>query len=132
MSKLFMHIYDGEGKSAGLWISPQLLANIEPELMALLQRGHRKEISPPLQEPLEDWKSLVEYGDFPYPVLPAVTCGNCQSTTVNWQTDSPRKFVLVAANFGGLVSFACQNCRSRVIRRHFKDGIQEETLPPRG
>ena len=85
-----------------------------------------------LPEPLADWATLQEFWDFPYPVDTDVVCGQCGSSTSDWQRDEPRKFRLVACNLGGLVRFECQACKARIMKRHFKDKITAETRPFEG
>jgi hypothetical protein len=83
----------------------------------------------PRSEPISDWEELMAYWDFSYPIDYDVTCEHCGAHTDNWQKDSPRKFYLSAANLGGLVSFECQCCGSRIIKKHFEDTITTECNP---
>ncbi|MBS3778884.1 MAG: hypothetical protein KGY41_00670 [Desulfovermiculus sp.] len=123
----------GTGQAVGVFIPIELWTEVQAEVLPLLQvawerlHGGQQKVEP--AEPIDDWKLLLDHWDFKYPVERKVACGHCGQTTDNWQEDLPRKFVLKSASLGGLVTFECQVCQSRVIKRHFKDGIKEETTP---
>ena len=80
-------------------------------------------------EPLADWETLTQFWDFPYDVDYDVKCDHCGNETENWQNDEPRKFRLSSATLGGLTTFTCQSCQSRIIKRHFSDEITVECKP---
>jgi hypothetical protein len=130
MDKPFTILFDDQGALAGVFISPALWEHASGELLPILSAasGQSSE-EPEVPEPMDDWNTLVEYWDFPYPPDKGVTCEHCGASTANWQADEPRLFRLKSATFGGLVSFQCQGCKARVTKRHFKDGVQCETTP---
>jgi hypothetical protein len=128
MSDLITRLFDEQGKLLGVFIAAELWSKLEPELAAYLPASVPAE-KPAPPEPLADWATLLEFWDFPYPVDTDVTCGQCGSSTVDWERDEPRKFRLVACNLGGLVRFECQACKARIMKRHFKDKITVETKP---
>ncbi|MEW5772773.1 MAG: hypothetical protein AB1916_04545 [Thermodesulfobacteriota bacterium] len=128
MSDKITRLYDEKGKLLGVFIAAELWTRLEPELAAHLPAS-APAVEPPLPEPLADWATLLEFWDFPYPVDTDVSCSACGNSTVDWQRDEPRKFRLSACNLGGLVRFECQSCRSRIMKRHFKDKITVETKP---
>jgi len=130
--------YNEQGDLLGVYISARLWHKISTDVHPILERA-LKEISQAKakkedeldtsQEPLEDWENFLKFWDFRYPVEKKVICQCCGNQTENWQEDYPRKFILTAANLGGLVSFFCTKCKARVIKRHFKDKIVYETTP---
>jgi len=123
----------GTGQTVGIFIPLELWTEVQADVLPLLQvawerlQGGQQKAEP--AEPIDDWKLLLDHWDFKYPVERNVTCGHCGQATNNWQEDLPRKFVLKTAGLGGLVAFECQACQSKVIKRHFKDGIKVETTP---
>jgi len=129
-TKPYMQLFDAEGAPAGVWISPDLWEQVADEVLPVLgaAAGEAEPVEE-VHEPLDDWNTLKEYWDFPYPLENNVTCGLCGAQTGDWQADVPRTFVLRTANFGGLVSFQCQACKARILKRYFKDGVKEETTP---
>ena len=125
-------LYSGSGERVGVYIPADLWAEVEAEVIPVLQVGYeRLHGRQETFEPLQDWDLLVAHWDFPYPVDMGVSCGQCGSSTENWKEDTPRTFRLKAASLGGLVVFECLACHSRVSKRHFKDGIKSETSPNR-
>ena len=121
----FQEIYDQTGQPLG--------AILGPEAWALVREAVLAHYAPPKAvtagEPLQDWLDLVEYWDFKYPVDRDVACPICNNASDDWQHDEPRKFVLTAANMGGLVAFRCLGCQAKIIKRHFKDEIVVEVKP---
>ena len=126
-------LYDARGVFLGLWISPELWNLVSAKVTPILEEAIRNQEQAAKdcrsQEPLADWELLVQHWDFKYPVDKDVYCQTCNNKTDDWQKDEPRKFVLKAANLGGLVSFQCQQCQARISKKHFKDKIQVETEP---
>ncbi|GAB6176966.1 hypothetical protein JCM16814_18570 [Desulfobaculum senezii] len=124
-------LYDDKGKSLGVWMSPELWnsldAHIEPLLHKLYPECFEDAVIP---EPVDDLNMLKEYWDFPYPPDGKVHCEHCGASTEDWESDDPRVFRLKAANLGGLVTFECQQCSSRITKRHFKDKVTFECKPP--
>ncbi|MCK9240871.1 hypothetical protein [Desulfocurvus sp.] len=125
-------LHDDQGQPVGVFISAALWAEVQAEVLPVLQRGAGEPDQVPEEafpEPLGDWGDLLAYWDLPYPLDRAVTCGHCGAHSADWQADEPRLFRLKACNIGGLASFECQGCRARVTKRHFKDGVKVQTVP---
>ncbi|MDQ7032145.1 MAG: hypothetical protein Q9M37_05455 [Desulfonauticus sp.] len=131
--------YDQTGNLIGVFISAKLWEKVAEEIDPILEKALSQlktpdvcpgqNFSQPPVEPIEDWENFLKFWDFRYPVEKKVICKNCGLSTEDWTLDSPRKFILKAANLGGLVSFLCTRCQARVIKRHFKDKIQYEVQP---
>lgn len=121
------HLYDSSGKFLGVFIPYQLWDQLDGKVKSALclPRAETAQI----KEPLDDWMTLKEIWDFPYPIDTDVACALCGNSTKNWEQDSPRKFYLKAANIGGLVAFECVQCHARVRKNHFKDGIETSCTP---
>ena len=118
--------YDKNGKMQYVLISAELFAKLQPAISKIVTN---KREQPEKPEPINDWDTLLQFWDFQYPADYDVACGCCGSATENWQNDDPRKFKLVAASLGGLVTFTCQNCKAKIMKRHFKDEIAVECTP---
>ncbi|WP_027720589.1 hypothetical protein [Maridesulfovibrio zosterae] len=118
-------LFDKEGNQIGVLISADLWAQIKPHIKQFIPSEAPKE----RPEPIKDWEILKEYWDFPYPVDTDVHCEHCGTRTENWETDTPRKFKLASCNLGGLVSFKCQQCNARIVKKHFKNEITVECTP---
>lgn len=121
----FQEIFDQSGNPIGAILGPEAWALVRE---VVLDRYAPKE-PVTAKEPLQDWLDLVQFWDFKYPVDHDVTCAICGSSTDNWQHDDPRKFILTAANLGGLVAFRCLGCQAKIIKRHFKDEIVVDVTP---
>lgn len=134
-TKPYMELFDDQGVSQGLWISPELWERVADDVQPILAQASGHEActahpaEPAVAEPMADWNTLKEYWDFSYPLESSVTCGHCGAQSEDWQADEPRKFLLKSATFGGLVSFQCVACKARVVKRHFKDEVKIETVP---
>ncbi len=128
----FQPLYDQKGTLLGVWLSPELWkaaqSTLSPAIDKALEALSPQEKAPP-PEPMKDWDLLAQYWDFQYPMPMDVRCELCNNQTGNWMADEPRKFRLKAANIGGLVSFECQSCRARIIKKHFKKHVDVETRP---
>ncbi|SDN84618.1 hypothetical protein SAMN04488516_1094 [Desulfonauticus submarinus] len=133
--------YDETGNLIGVFVSARLWQEIAADIDSVLEKSLAK-LNGPIcseeaiqtqealpSEPLDDWETFLKFWDFHYPVEKKVVCEICGQCTEDWTVDSPRKFLLKAANLGGLVSFLCLNCQARIIKRHFKDHITYETTP---
>ncbi|ACV67305.1 hypothetical protein [Desulfohalobium retbaense] len=127
-------LYDGNGRLLGIFISAPIWDQVDVQVKPILEKalGNQGVGSDPkpLKEPMEDWQNLLHFWDFKYPVDTSVHCEHCGNSTENWETDDPRKFILKAANLGGLAAFECCQCQARITKRHFKDHIAVETDPP--
>lgn len=121
------HLYDSSGKLLGVFIPYQIWDQLDPRLKAVLSVSERAPQS--FKEPLDDWKTLKQIWDFPYPVDTDVNCTVCGNATADWERDEPRNFFLKAASIGGLVSFECARCRARIRKNHFKDAIDVSCIP---
>lgn len=120
-------LYDNKGKLIGVLLSPEAWEVARDKVMPAFGEGEPKQEERP--EPLDDWETLKQYWDYSYPVDTDVHCDICGSDTKDWTLDEPRRFRLCAANLGGLVTFQCQQCKAKVVKRHFKDQILTETKP---
>ncbi len=122
----YTSLYDEHGQLYAVLVSPALWDGLKSQADALVARDHEPEVRP---EPLQQWDELKANWDFKYPVDTDVHCEVCGAHTEDWQLDDPRKFRLKTANFTGIVSFQCQQCKAKVIKRHFTDKITVETQP---
>jgi len=123
----FQEIFDANGSPLGAFLGPEAWALVREIVLARFAPAPAPAELP--EEPLPDWRELVQFWDFKYPVDLDVACPICGSATADWEHDEPRKFLLTAANLGGLVSFRCLGCQAKVIKRHFKDVIKVEARP---
>lgn len=119
-------LFDSEGNLIGALLSAEAWSTLKPLLPAGLKPTQEKPANP---EPIADWETLKSFWDFPYPVDMDVACGTCGTSTADWSQDEPRRFRLTAAGLSGLVTFQCQTCQSKIIKKHFKDEIVVETHP---
>ncbi|MGE4556009.1 MAG: hypothetical protein AB7D07_04210 [Desulfovibrionaceae bacterium] len=134
-------LYNEDGSLCAALLHPDLWSILQPEVLKILnEKGLALKSSAPQapsssrptqrSEPISDWEELTAYWDFSYPVDYDVSCEHCGAHTDNWQQDNPRTFCLSAANLGGLVSFECQRCGARIVKKHFEDVIATECTPP--
>ena len=124
----FQELFDAEGHSLGALLGPEAWAYVRERILARYASAATPAPVAPPAEPLGDWRDLLAFWDFQYPVDLDVKC-TCGNETADWEHDEPRKFLLTAANLGGLVSFHCLHCQAKVIKRHFKDSITVEVKP---
>ncbi len=122
------YLVDAQGHRQGVLIDEALWPHVERHVLEALNRLCPQQRTIP--EPLTDYELLQKNWDFRYPFSEAVECPTCGATTVNWRQDEPRKFMLRAANLGGLVAYQCVACQSRITRRHFKDKVTVTCTPP--
>lgn len=122
----FQELFDAKGQPLGALLGPEAWALVRE---AVLARYGKAEPAAEVVEPIQDWRDLVQCWDFKYPVDHDVNCELCGNATSAWELDEPRRFVLTAANLGGLVAFRCLGCGAKIIKRHFKDSIKVETRP---
>jgi len=128
MSEHINELFDKDGNLIGALLSAEAWTIVKKQVYTDL--GIQKEKTQPEKpEPLSDWECLKDYWDFPYPVDTDVLCETCGNKTEDWASDDPRKFRLTSASLAGLVSFSCMNCRSKVVKKHFKDEIKTECTP---
>lgn len=119
----FQELFDATGKPLGALLGPEAWALVRETVLA---RFAPAATAPVVEEPIQDWRDLVQFWDFNYPVDHDVTCELCGNSTKAWELDEPRKFMLTAANLGGLVAFRCQSCQAKILKRHFKDCVKSE------
>ncbi|WP_035104625.1 hypothetical protein [Desulfohalovibrio reitneri] len=124
-----LFLFDDSENFQGVFISPELWEKIEPHVRPHLPSRQADQPEPEPTERLQDWDMLTQYWDFNYPVNYEVECGHCGESTSNWREDEPRKFLMTSAGLGGQVTFHCRACKSRIIKKHFKDKITSETQP---
>lgn len=122
------YLVDAQGNRQGVLIDEALWPYVERVVLAALERVCAQERAIP--EPLTDYELLQKNWDFRYPFCESVECSTCGASTQNWRQDDPRKFILRAANLGGLVAYQCLACQSRITRRHFKDKVSITCTPP--
>lgn len=128
MSDHINELYDKNGNLIGALLSAEAWTAVRDQVLTALGIQEQKAV-PVRPEPTSEWETLQQYWDFPYPVDTDVHCENCGASTEDWAADDPRIFRLTSANLAGLVSFQCQNCQAKVIKRHFKDKITTECQP---
>lgn len=124
-------LFDDQAQSVGVHLNAALWEKVQDDVLPLLRKACNEPPAeePVFPEPLKDWDDLAAYWDMPYPLEPSVVCEICGARTDDWQADEPRKFRLKAASFGGLVTFECLQCKARVSKNHFKDGVQFKAVP---
>jgi len=128
MSDHVTKLYDAQGTLVAVLLSPQAYEASRSALADFLPEQDPG-LPPEPDERLSDWENLKNYWDFPYPVDTDVLCESCDSRTMDFLADDPRKFLLTAASLSGLVTFYCRQCKAKIIKRHFKDEITSETKP---
>ncbi len=111
-------LFDTEGNLIGVFLP----APIWEQVAETVEKQCQKKDAP-RPEPLSDWDLLCKYWDFSYPVETSVRCDLCGNSTQDWREDDPRKFLLLTASLGGLVSWRCLSCSARVTKYHFKEKI---------
>lgn len=123
----FQELFDAEGNPLGALLGVEAWTLVRDQVLARFAPQPPAAASLP-PEPIQDWRDLVAFWDFKYPVDLDVRC-SCGNQTDDWEHDEPRKFHLTAANLGGLVAFRCLKCQAKVIKRHFKDEVTVEIKP---
>ncbi|MBG0777328.1 MAG: hypothetical protein H0S85_12965 [Desulfovibrionaceae bacterium] len=123
-------LYRRNGELHGVLLSPELWEAVKDEIGPILCRAVGMCAQPEERpEPLDDWEEFKAYWDFKYPFSAAVECAECGAHTDDWEHDEDHNFRLSAASLGGLVVFECRHCKSRILKRHFKDAIKFECRP---
>lgn len=130
MSDHINELFDKDGNLIGALLTGEAWLAVKDQVYATLGVVEEK-AEPEIPEPIADWETLKEYWDFQYPVDTDVICEHCGSKTEDWAADDPRLFRLTSANLAGLVAFKCMNCRSKIVKRHFKDKVTTECSPYR-
>jgi len=121
------YVVDAKGQPQGVFLEEEMWQHVCKHVLALVEKLYPSEEV--LVEPMADFALLEKYWDLRYELPTDVNCDACGSTTADWQADDPRKFILRAANMGGLLSFQCVGCKSRVTKRHFKDKVTVTCTP---
>lgn len=124
MEKL-TELYDKDGNLLGVVLSAEAWDAVRDQV----EKALGLHVAPEVPEPLADWETLKQYWDFGYPVDTDVACTECGASTADWARDEPRKFRLTAATLGGLVTFRCQCCQAKILKKHFKKHITTEVFP---
>ncbi|GAB7021623.1 hypothetical protein [Salidesulfovibrio brasiliensis] len=128
MKEHIRELYDKDGTLIGCLLTAEAWQAAGDQIKELL--GLKEEVQQPkAKEPVQEWNTLKEYWDFPYQPKNDVRCDECGSSTEDWLQDEPRKFTMTSATLGGLVSYRCEKCRSRVQKKHFKDEVVFECTP---
>jgi len=128
MSEHINELFDKDGNLIGCLLSAEAWNHIKNDVSDKLGI-QLSEPEPTIFEPISEWETLKEYWDFDYPVDMDVHCSECGNTTEDWSVDEPRRFYLTSANLAGLVSFNCVQCKSKILKKHFKDEIVTECTP---
>ena len=115
------YLVDAQGKAQGVFLEEEMWQRVCSHVLAELEKLFPSETGP--AEPLADLALLEKYWDFCYDLPTDVACDICGASSPDWQADEPRKFILRAANMGGLLSFQCVSCKARVTKRHFKETL---------
>lgn len=121
------YLVDAQGKAQGVFLEEEMWQRVCSHVLAELEKLFPSETGP--AEPLADLALLEKYWDFRYDLPTDVACDICGASSPDWQADEPRKFILRAANMGGLLSFQCVSCKARVTKRHFKDKVTISCTP---
>jgi hypothetical protein len=126
------HLYNRSGELEGVFVTAELWQRIRDRVQPIINNAMEQLLPPPeFKEPMDDWKLLLNHWDFKYPVDTDVHCDHCGNHTENWKEDDPRRFRLKAANLGGLVTYECLQCKSKIAKKHFKKHIDSKTIPYR-
>lgn len=128
MSDHINELFDKDGNLIGALLSAEAWSAVRNEVNTALGIETQSTVQE-MPEPLNDWETLKDYWDFPYPVDYDVHCDNCDNATEDWSKDDPRLFRLTSANLAGLVSFKCMACQAKIVKKHFKDEIKTECTP---
>ncbi len=123
------YVVDAQGRPQGVFLEEEMWRHVCGHVLGVLEKLFPSKRAVP--EPLADLEMLKKYWDFRYDLPTDVTCETCGASTCDWEADEPRKFILAAANMGGLLSFHCVACQSRITKRHFKDKVTVTCTPQR-
>ncbi len=135
ISPHYLELFDAAGASRGVLLSPELWTMVKERIAPVLEKAlyvldpSSRPEAEEKPEPMADWETLLAYWDFEYPPAYDVTCEHCGNATEDWTKDAPRRFRLRAANLGGQVTFQCQACKARVLKKHFKRHVAVECKP---
>ena len=94
------YLVDAQSKAQGVFLEEEMWQRVCSHVLAELEKLFPSETGP--AEPLADLALLEKYWDFRYDLPTDVACDICGASSPDWQADEPRKFILRAANMGGL------------------------------
>lgn len=120
-------LIDAKGEPQGVFIEEELWQHVCKHVLHVLEKLCPSETQ--IIEPMADLQLLEKYWDLRYELPTDVVCEACGASTSDWKSDDPRKFMLRAANMGGLLVFECVACASRITKRHFKDKVTVTCTP---
>lgn len=121
------YVVDAKGKPEGVFIEEEMWQHVCQHVLSVVEKLYPSEDL--FVEPMGDLQLLEKYWDLRYELPTDVACETCGATTEDWKADEPRKFMLRAANMGGLLAFQCVSCKSRITKRHFKDKVTVTCTP---
>jgi len=121
------YLVDAKGQPQGVFLEEEFWQHVCKHVLQTLGKLFPEETQ--IIEPLSDLELLEKYWDFRYDLPTDVTCETCGASTSDWKSDDPRKFMLRAANMGGLLVLECVHCKSRITKRHFKDKVTVACTP---
>jgi hypothetical protein len=121
------YVVDAQGQPQGVFLEQEMWQHVCKHVLSVLDKLFPTETE--IAEPLADLQLLEKYWDLRYELPTDVACETCGASSADWKADEPRKFVLRAANMGGLLAFQCVSCKSRITKRHFKDKVTVTCAP---
>jgi len=121
------YVVDAKGKPEGVFIEEEMWQHVCQHVLSVVEKLYPSEDA--IVEPMADLQLLEKYWDLRYELPTDVACETCGAVTADWKADEPRKFMLRAANMGGLLAFQCVGCKSRITKRHFKDKVTVTCAP---
>jgi hypothetical protein len=121
------YVVDAKGKPEGVFIEEEMWRHVCQHVLSVVEKLYPSEDT--IVEPMADLQLLEKYWDLRYELPTDVACETCGTSTSDWKADEPRKFMLRAANMGGLLAFQCVGCKSRITKRHFKDKVTVTCTP---
>ncbi len=121
------YVVDAQGQPQGVFLEEEMWQHVCAHVLSVVEKLYPTDTTFP--EPMGDLQLLEKYWDLRYELPTDVNCEHCGASTPDWKADEPRKFTLRAANMGGLLSFTCVSCKSRITKRHFKDKVTVTCTP---
>ena len=121
------YVVDAKGKPEGVFIEEEMWQHVCQHVLSVVEKLYPSEDL--IVEPMSDLQLLEKYWDLRYELPTDVACETCGAISADWKADEPRKFMLRAANMGGLLAFQCVSCKSRITKRHFKDKVTVTCAP---
>lgn len=121
------YVVDAQGQPQGVFLEEEMWQHVCKHVLSIYGKLYPTDTTFP--EPMADLQLLEKYWDLRYELPTDVSCEHCGASTEDWKADEPRKFTLRAANMGGLLSFQCVACKSRITKRHFKDKVTVTCTP---